>query len=194
MKEENENVSARIRANFIELLINKPYKKITFKEIAAVSNMSRQNLYYYYSSKEQVLEHVMEVFFESIYEKMTSTGARLQGSANEEQLGREMVALVFAELEKNEQVAKCFFSRDVNVIFVTKQIAFLKRLFGRYVRTQNIKVNDPKYIHYLALEVAGSSYLVFREWFMVDRDFPPERIMDLGQPVIQQVLTSLAKN
>lgn len=194
MKEDNENTSAKIRANFIELLNQKPYRKITFKEIATVSNMSRQNLYYYYASKEQVLEHVIEVFFERIYDKLTTASANFQGISNDKELGREVVALVFEELEVNEEVAKCFFSRDVNIIFVNKQIAFLKRLFGRYVRTQNIKVNDPKYIHYLALEVTGASYLVFREWFLVDREFPAERIIDLGQPVVRQVLQSLAKN
>jgi hypothetical protein len=62
------------------------------------------------------------------------------------------------------------------------------------IRAKGITVNDPKYIHYLALQMAGSSYLPIREWLIVDTDFPVERMVELGHPMIEQIIKSLENN
>ena len=64
----NNDVNEKIRSAFLSLLSEKSYSKVTFKEVASVTGMTRQNLYYYYESKENVLEDVIEEFFDRLYQ------------------------------------------------------------------------------------------------------------------------------
>jgi AcrR family transcriptional regulator len=189
----NDAVNIKIRTTFIELLNKKPYRRITFKELATEAGMSRQNLYYYYKSKESVLEDIIEEFFDNLYEAMFKFDFQEIGSDNEE-LGRAFIRTIIQALKDHEEIAKCFFSKDVNIVFINKMVAFLTRILGSLIRAQGITVNDPKYIHYLALQMAGASYLPIREWLLVDTSFPQERIVELAYPMVQQIIDSLKKN
>ena len=195
MDDHKDKVSRKIRDAFLQLLNKKSYRRITFKELAAESDMTRQNLYYYYKSKESVLEDIIEQFFDSLYEAMMNFNFTSLGNKdNEDTLGKELIRAIILALKENEEVARCFFSRDVNVVFINKQTAFLTRMLGSIIRAQNITVNDPKYIHYLALQVSGASYLPIREWLLVDQEFPVERIVELAYPMVEQIIVSLKKN
>jgi AcrR family transcriptional regulator len=194
MNMPSEEVGEKIKTAFVKLLQEKPYKRITFKELASESSMSRQNLYYYYKSKENVLEDIIEDFFERIYETIMVVGIKKLGSSDNQELGKELIQAIVEALKENEDVARCFFSKDVNIVFINKMVAFLKRMLGSMIRAKGITVNDPKYIHYLALQMAGSSYLPIREWLIVDTDFPVERIVELGHPMIEQIIKSLENN
>jgi len=187
----HDDVSEKIRSAFLELLGEKPYKRITFKELAIKSGMTRQNLYYYYKSKECVLEEIIEEFFDHLYESMRSLG-KLE--VNEEEPGKALISEIVGALKENQEVASLLFSRDVNVVFINKQVAFFNRMLGSMIRAQNIKVNDPKYIHYLALQISGASYLPLREWLVVDREFPADRIVELAYPMLGQIIQSLKSN
>lgn len=191
---KEEEVRDRILSTFLKLLQERSYKRVTFKDLASEAGMTRQNLYYYYNSKEMVLEALIEKFFEGVYSSLTKAGSRNSGAVAQGSLAKEAVSAISEGLKIHEDIAKCFFHPEVRDFFLDKQVAFLKRLLGRIIRDRNIKVNDPKYIHYLALQVSGASYMVFKEWILVDTDFPAERIVDLGEPVVIQVIQSLEKN
>ena len=186
-------VNEKIRSAFLKLLDDKTYKKITFKELATESGMTRQNLYYYYKSKEYVLEDIIEEFFDRLYDAMLEYSAN-RVETDEEEMGKALIRVMVEALKENEEVARCFFSRDVNIIFINKSVGFLHRLLGRMIRLQHITVNDPKYIHYLALQIAGACYLPLREWLLVDRDFPTDRIVELAYPMLEQIIQSLKNN
>lgn len=194
MNTTNSDVNEKIRAAFLRLLDQKSYKRITFKELAAESGMSRQNLYYYYKSKQNVLEDIIEEFFERQYDKMMEFDLKEVVDNSGSNLGKEFMTSIVEALRADVEVARCFFSRDVNVIFINKMVAFLNRMLGSLIRIQNITVNDPKYIHYLALQLTGSIYLLLREWLLIDKEFPVERIVELGLPMVEQVIESLKNN
>lgn len=194
MNTTNSDVNEKIRAAFLRLLDQKSYKRITFKELAAESGMSRQNLYYYYKSKQNVLEDIIEEFFERQYDRMMEFDLKEIVDDTGGALGKRFMTTIVEALREDVEVARCFFSRDVNVVFINKMVAFLNRMLGSLIRLQNITVNDPKYIHYLALQLTGSTYLLLREWLIVDKDFPGDRIVELAQPMVEQVIQSLKNN
>lgn len=194
MKSNSDDVIEKIRATFLTLLASKPYKQITFKEIAAESGMTRQNLYYYYKSKENVLEDIIEEFFSLMYEEMVNFDLSKLGESSQDELGKALLMAIVNALKEHEDIARRLFARDVNIIFINKMVAFFNRILGSLIRAQNLTVNDPKYIHYLALQMAGSSFLPMREWLLVDRDFPAERIVELAQPMTKQIIQALKDN
>lgn len=190
----NEDVSEKIRSTFLRLLDEQPYKRITFKEIATESGMTRQNLYYYYKSKEHVLEDIIEEFLDDIYDEIMKFNLDKLGASNEDLMGKTLIITIAEAMRNNEEKAKCFFSRDVNIVFLNKMVAFLNRMLGSLIRAQNVTVNDPKFIHYLALQLSGASYLLLREWLLVDREFPVERLAELAHPMVAQIIHSLKSN
>ncbi len=194
MSGSSEEVGARVRAAMLRLLDEKPYHRISFKELAAETGMSRQNLYYYYKSKENVLEEIIEDFFDDIYNTMMRYSPVNIGAAGEEDVSRELVRATLIAIRDNDHVTRLLFDEEMSALALEKQVAFLKRMLGSVIRARNIKVNDPKFIHYLALQISGASYQVVREWLLVDRDFPVERIVELGQPLLLQVISSLENN
>lgn len=194
MSEPGQEVSAKVRAALLRLLATRPYGRITFKALAAESGMSRQNLYYYYKTKEAVLEDVIEDFYDGIYDTMMLYSPAKVSSGQEEELAKSLVRETLKALKANEEVARCLFSDDISALALEKQIAFLKRVLGSLIRARGITVNDPKFIHYLALQSSGASYQVVREWLLVDRDFPIERIVELGHPMVLQVIRALENN
>ncbi len=194
MGDPGEEVSQRVREAFLGLLAEKPYARITFKELAAASGMSRQNLYYYYKTKEAVLEDVIEDFFDSIHDTMMRYSPAKVAPGQQEELAKALIRETLKAIKEREQVAGLLFADDIAGLAIDKQIAFLKRVLGGLIRARDIKVNDPKFIHYLALQISGASYQVVREWLLVDTDFPIERMVELGHPMVLQVIRSLENN
>lgn len=194
MANSNPTIAAKVRAAFLKLMNQKAFKRITFQELADECGMSRQNLYYYHKSKQDVLESIVEDFFERQYDGMMEADLFESIDAGGGALGEKFMTSIVSELQNDVEVARCLFATDVNVVFVNKMVAFLKRLLGSQIRLQKISINDPKYVHYLSLQLTGSTYLLLREWFLFDRDFPAERIVDIGLPMVEEVIESLKSN
>jgi AcrR family transcriptional regulator len=167
---------------------------MTFKEVANVTGMTRQNLYYYYDSKESVLQDVIDQFFDGLYQKMmcfkqSNTGYH-DPSAFIEALIRELAQALIEDIE----TARTFLTKEVEHIFVDRQIGFTKRILGSIVREQGIVVNDPQYIHYLALQMTGAMHFSIKEWVMSDMSFPLEKFVSLASPVFDRMIPMLKKN
>ncbi len=188
------DANERIRGAFLSLLSEKSYKKMTFKEVAGVTGMSRQNLYFYYESKESVLKDVIEEFFDRLYQKMVclkqNSADYLDHAAFSEALIREMGNA----LMEDSAIARSFFSSDVEKLFVDKHVIFTKRLLGGIVREQGIIVKDPQYIHYLALQMTGAAYFPVKEWVLNDMDFSIDKLVVMLHPIFDQAIPMLKKN
>lgn len=194
MNTANSEINTRVRDAFLKLMNQKTYKRITFQELADESGMSRQNLYYYHKTKQDVLEYIVEDFFERQYDAMMDADLFESIEDSGGALGKKFMTSIVEELQRDVDVARCLFSSDVNIVFVNKMVAFLKRLLGSQIRMLDITINDPKYVHYLSLQLTGSTYLLLREWFLFDRGFSAERIVELGLPMVEQVIESLKNN
>jgi len=190
----NNDVNERVRGAFLGLLSQKGYSKMTFKEVARVTGMTRQNLYYYYESKESVLQDVIEEFFDRLHQKMLilkqSNTDYISHSAFSEALVREMAKALIEDID----TARSFFSKDVEQIFINKQVVFIKRLLGGLVREQGIVVSDPQYVHYLALQITGACYFPVKEWMLSDMAFPLDKFVALACPIFDQAIPMLRKN
>ena len=190
----SDHVNERVRCAFVDLLGQKSYSKMTFKEVASVTGMTRQNLYYYYDSKESVLQDVIDQFFDGLYQKMmcfkqSNTGYHDHSAFSEALIGELAHALI-----EDIDTARSFFSTDVEHIFVDRQIAFTKRLLGSIVREQGIVVRDPQYIHYLALQMTGAMHLSIKHWVMSDMSFSLEKFVILASPIFDRAIPMLKKN
>lgn len=190
----NNDTHEKIRTAFLSLIREKGYSKTTFKEVASVSGMTRQNLYYYYDSKEGMLQDLIEVFFDGLFQKIIENNLNKSDAIEKESVNAAMLRQLAEALLEDRDIARCFFSNDVEKIFITKEVAFLKRALGSIIRAQNIEVNDPQFIHYLALQIAGASYFPVKEWLMNDSDFPIDKLVALTFPMFDQALQTLKNN
>jgi len=184
----------KIRNTFLALIREKGYSKTTFKEVANVSGMTRQNLYYYYDSKEAMLKDVIEVFFDGLFQKVVDFNINKTDVIEKETINATMFRQLAESLLEDIDIALCFFSNDVEKIFITKEVAFLKRALGSIIRAQDIEVNDTQYIHYLALQIAGATYFPVKEWLLNDSSFPIDKLVALTFPMFDQALQTLKKN
>lgn len=199
MNKTNNETHEKIRQAFLDLIREKGYRKTTFKEVASASGMTRQNLYYYYDSKEGMLQDVIEEFFDRLIVQMMvfvskSEATNTDNARENITISEALLTEIAQALLDDVEVARCFFSDDVEKIFITKEIAFLRRILGNLIRGQDIKVNDPQYIHYLSLQMAGAIYFPIKEWLLNGQDFSVHKIVALAYPMFEQSIQSLMKN
>lgn len=194
MNLSNNDTHEKIRNCFLELIREKGYSKTTFKEVASVSGMTRQNLYYYYDSKEGMLQDVIEVFFDGLFQKVIDFNIHQSDVIEKESVNTTMIRALATALRDDIDIASCFFSSDVEKVFITKEVAFLKRVLGSIIRAQKIEINDPQSIQYQALQIAGACHFPIREWLLNDPDYPVEKMVNLSYPIFDQALVALTNN
>jgi AcrR family transcriptional regulator len=190
----NNDVNEKIRTAFLSLLSEKSYSKVTFKEVASVTGMTRQNLYYYYESKENVLEDVIEEFFDRLYQTVLSVDHHSDAFPDRKTISEEIIRETAQALAEDVDIARCFLSKDVEAIFIKKNIAFMKRMLGSLVRVYDLEIRDPQYIHYLALQISGACYFPIKQWILDDMDFPVEKLVSLAAPLLEFAVPMLKKN
>ena len=189
----NNETNERIRTVFLSLIREKGYNKTTFKEVASVSGMTRQNLYYYYDSKEGMLQDVIEEFFDRLYQKMLHY-KMTPGEAIDKGMSEALVREIAEALVDDIEIARCFYSKDIEEFFIKKEIAFLKRMLGSVIRELGIEVNDPQYIHYLSLQIAGATHFPLKEWLLNATGFSIDKMVELGYPMLESAVATLLKN
>jgi AcrR family transcriptional regulator len=64
---------ARIRAAFMQLVTEKPYSQITVKELAELADLNRKTFYMHYSSLDDVLAEVEEMYVREIERILSET-------------------------------------------------------------------------------------------------------------------------
>ncbi len=190
MTNSNEITYEKIRSNFLELIREKGYSKTTFKEVASASGMTRQNLYYYYESKETMLKDVIEEFFDRLYLKMVSY--KINPNIDDYQtMSKSLVSNMMEALENDIDIARCFYSNDVEKLFIRKSIAFLKRMLGGVIRNQDITVKNPLHIHFIALQMAGAVHFPLKEWIVNESDISTDDVINLGYPMLDAAISTL---
>lgn len=166
--------AALIRRSFIGLLAIKPYSKISFTELAKTSGMSRQNLYNYYRSKEELVKEVIEDQFDYMFGEFEKLPVKISLKDC-----HRFVFSVCCMLIRNKQVAKALLvHNDFDVVFANYTI-FVKRSFGHIVRKRQRLVCDEEYFNYLSLQFSAAAFYSVQAWVRRDMSWPAERYANM---------------
>lgn len=183
------HITQQTQAHLIELLSQRPYSKISFTELAEAVGVSRQGLYHYYGSKDDVLSLIIEDLLDEIYYETNISSSCLDHS------GVRKVCLKVADiLLENKLIMRTIFNSDLDEVLMQKLISFLKRVFGHHVRRNALTLENWEEIDYLALMVAGAIFHSTKKWVQDDFSWPEEKLIAMLYPILTHALNTIEKN
>lgn len=161
----------RIRQAFIKLITNKPYEKVSFTELSKECGMSRQNLYNYYSSKEELITDIIEDMFELLFREVEALPLDIDLAA-----AHNLVVSACEMTKLNNSLAVALADDSFDAIFFSNYVSFIKRSLGHIIRTRSLVLTDPEYLNFLSLQLAGATFHSGKEWIKQGMTWPVEKI------------------
>ncbi|WKY48987.1 TetR/AcrR family transcriptional regulator [Eubacteriaceae bacterium ES3] len=152
----------------IDLMNERPYEKISIKDICEYSGVSRQTFYNLIETKEALLRSCIRNVFDEIIKKQTY------------EMDANMSILIFVQaFYENQKLVDCLIRDHQEMIFVQVFIASIRDLTALFEH----KDNQTSYIYYkMAYYAGGLSQLLF--WWMKD----PKRV---SSEVLVEILKGL---
>ena len=169
----NEPLSTetRIKNSFLEQLNLIHYSKITMKGIAESLDMSRQNLYRHYSSKEDILGDIAEDLLEQVLVLFDQT--ELDSSSESWKLLLDhAVEIIYQQRDYLVPI----FKSDTDEITFRFLKSFVTRVLGRLARQNNIVISDHDYFELIVWNLTGASFYVVKNWASSDMKVPLEKV------------------
>lgn len=178
----------RIKKELLSQLEQRPYKKITMKNLAESLGMTRANLYKHYSSKDEIIlaiiqEHLDLVFdlFENMELKSGAIDwhALLRQSAQVLLINREMVCAVM--------------SSDVEELAFKYVQSFITRVLGHIARVNEIHIKDQDYFNLIVLQISGAGFNVVKGWAINEMKTPADQVAALLDDIVNESMMDKLK-
>lgn len=183
----SEERQRHIKSAFLEMLEEKPFSEITMKALADKLQMTRQNIYRYYSSREQIFADFVEDELDSIFNIVEQVAPELTDS-NWNDLVDLGINLIYQNKRSVCVVMSC--GQDETMYKLTK--SFIRRCLGHLARIQGITIRDTVYLDIVASQLAGGGFYMLKAWTENNMNTPPEKIANIYKSfsgnLIQQLL------
>lgn len=180
------HITEQTQAHLIDLLAHRPYSKISFTELAEAVGVSRQGLYHYYGSKDDILALIIEDLLDEIYLETTQNTARLNSDSVQ-----ELCLRVADILLENKTTMRTIFTSELNEVLIQKLTSFLKRVFGLHIRRNCLTLRHWEEIDYLALMLAGALFHSLKKWVHDDFIWPKENLIAMLYPLLSHSIESI---
>lgn len=168
---ETLHPTTRIKNHFIQLLSETRYTKITMTCLAQELGMSRQNLYKYYSSKEEIIEDVSIDLVENLLIELT----RFDLNSDPNNWASFLQSLL-SRVEDNSETFIAIFKNDSDDFTFRYIKNFVTRTLGYIARTQNITIQDHDYFNMLVRSTTGALFHLCKEWMEQDMRIPSHKV------------------
>lgn len=169
----NEPIPSKIKEALLSLLMEKDIRRITSKEIAALANVSRGALYFYYEDKYDIFEEIVEEQKDGLQMAIFNSLKDLDHINLREMNLKVLPALSYVAMHTP------FFltMMDRNKMPYVNFHAFFFEVFNREVLLTPMKENVSEtlkdmYVHYRALY----TYAIILFWFKEGMKPSPEKI------------------
>lgn len=182
---DTKDVKRRIRAEFVRSLKSSSYSKVTVKGLATSLSMSRQNFYHYYTSKEEILQDVVDDILETLYQTIDANMALLDTNPE------GVLDLLTPMMLQNRRHIGEMMDRGTDEVVFSHLLRFVRRFIGRLLREKDINLVQHDLLDVLVRKLAGSWFQGIKAWSQLESDLSAEQLKSLYRPDLQQIMDSL---
>ncbi|OUS30166.1 hypothetical protein A9Q99_06720 [Gammaproteobacteria bacterium 45_16_T64] len=156
---QDMGVEDRIKAAFLDVLVKTPFTKIRMAEVAKMAGTSRQNIYRYFSSKEEIFRAAVDDLFDEFYDKATPFLCDA-----ETDFSYFFIYLVYSEVQKHSDVFLSMMRAEADEVLRQQMRRYYRRFVGKIVRDSNVEVKSIETLDYVGDIIVGSTYELMKRW------------------------------
>lgn len=173
--------------SLLELMKERPYKKISVAHIAEHSGVARPTFYLHFHSKDDLLVAYIDEMFETFYDEVDEYLTQRQDA------DPVIASIMFHQWSDNSEFARLMVQPDIESLMLNQFKDYVARVVERFMTAHNLE-SKIGLVPYVVDFLAGASFLVIMRW--VREDFPEspevmgELYASLVRPGLLQVLLS----
>lgn len=171
MTVQDTETSERIRAALLGVLREKPWDKVRMSELARLSGTSRQNLYRYYHSREEILRAVFDDMFEEFYE---TAEPYLKEFDSDLAYTVNLLAYTVTWNHREDFVTLAGCEADALLVQLLKQ--YFQRLIGALLRYRGIRPANPEQLEVITDLLSGGTFQALKRWALGGMKQTPEEM------------------
>lgn len=168
----------RIEAKFLEMMGRMPYGKITMKDLAEELNMTRQNIYRYYSSKEQIFASIIEGKLDQLFPLIEEMAPLITDGTWE-----HLVNMGYQQIYENKDLMIATFTSGEDELLLRLTRSFIRRSLGHLARTHDIQIRNEAYFNMLVGFLSGSGFYALKSWANDGVELPPEAVSKIHKSI-----------
>lgn len=167
----SESAKDRIKQEMLRQLGDTGYGLITITGLAESLGMSRQNLYKYYASKEQIFQEItedrLEAFFD-LFERFYTDRSPDRWDA--------LILSMLAVIENNRELLGQILEGPTEPAVFASLKSAVARALGHVARVNGVAIRDRAFFEIIVQHIAGSSYHITRAWIFSGADVPAAKL------------------
>lgn len=171
MTVQDTETSERIRAALLGVLREKPWDKVRMSELARLSGTSRQNLYRYYHSREEILRAVFDDMFEEFYE---TAEPYLKEFDSDLAYTVNLLAYTVTWNHREDFVTLAGCEADALLVQLLKQ--YFQRLIGALLRYRGIRPANTEQLEVITDLLSGGTFQALKRWALGGMKQTPEEM------------------
>lgn len=172
----NEQTKNRIEETLLQLLNDKPFSKISVRDITTAAEINRGTFYLHYLDKYDLLEKIEQKLLDELAQVCVDLqpGKVLQ-EARKGELSQFSMQ-VFHYINEQDQKYKILLSSNNQSGFMKRLQRFLAEQFSEKYTDHQVMANDPELpARYLAAFAASAFLGIIEEWLTTeDRESPAQ--------------------
>lgn len=178
----------RIEAKFLEMMGKMPYGKVTMKDLAEELEMTRQNIYRYYSSKEQIFASIIEGKLDQLFPLIEEMAPMIT-----EESWEYLVDMGYQQIYANKDIMIATFTSGEDELLLRLTRSFIRRCLGHIARTHNIQIRNEAYFNMLVGFLSGSGFYSLKSWANDGIELPPEAVSKIHKSIAGNSFLDLLK-
>lgn len=184
---EHQTIS-RIKTAFIALLGAQSYSQVRMNEVAEKANTSRQNLYRYYRSKEEILRSIMEDVIDDFLGK-----ASPHLKAFDKDFAYAVNYLAYQVVLENKASFDVVMNCGADDLVFSELRRLFVRILGNIIRTQQIEIRDQDHFELVMDLIVGGTYHVLKRWHALGMKQTPDEMAKLHSHFFNAQLVDLIR-
>ncbi|PKM22554.1 MAG: hypothetical protein CVV10_03720 [Gammaproteobacteria bacterium HGW-Gammaproteobacteria-14] len=165
---QQERAPQAIREAFIGLAATHGYRGVKMAEVASRAGMSRQNLYRYYRSREELYRATLDELFDGFWQQAEPLFADFDDSLSEQ---INLTAMVVAG--QHADILRLLADPALNDLSLSMLRRYYTRVLGALLRQRQIQQVDRQQMEVVVSMVSGASLAALRQWLDGDMQMPP---------------------
>lgn len=162
----------RIHLGFLKVIAKQSYTDLSMKDLANELGMSRQNLYRYYSSKDQILADILE----ETLDPLLVYAAEVELDTTPDQQWATLMDKTFAFAYKNRDVLVAVFNSGMNDMIYEIMKSTTVRALGNMIRKNGLIIRDRAYFDIISHYITGGFFHIIKSWIESGMSIPPEKV------------------
>lgn len=158
----------------------KGYRSLSIASLATSSDMSRSNLYRYFTNKREIFNAVCDDLFDEFYAEMEQN----MELADTFEL-QPVIKLIYVILGSNASKLRLLLDCNENDMFYLRCRQYIRRIIGHYALANEVKITDADYISLVTDHISGSLYHVFVSWLEGGMKYTPAQLASMHATLIR---------